>query len=83
MVVGGRIHLGIDAPRPLVLLTGVKHIRHCGLLAPSAQTERFATGRRLLAMPAADPRAAEQVQAFMQRVAAIGIERCTHCSNGR
>jgi len=65
-----------------VLPTGFKRIRHYGLLAPAAKTERLATARRLLLMPQANPRALEDAQAFMRRVAAIEIDRCAHCGHG-
>jgi Putative transposase/Transposase zinc-binding domain len=65
-----------------VLPPGFKRIRHYGLLAPAAKTERLATARKLLAMPAANPQAHEDAQAFMRRVAAIEIERCPHCKLG-
>ena len=38
---------------------------------------------RLLGMPAANPQAREDAQAFMRRVAAIDIARCPHCQAGR
>jgi hypothetical protein len=66
-----------------VLPSGFKRIRHYGLLAPRAKTERLALARRLLAMPAANPRAREDAQAFMRRVAAIEIACCPHCKLGR
>jgi hypothetical protein len=66
-----------------VLPPGFKRIRHYGLLAPAAKTERLAAARKLLAMPAANPQAREDVQAFMRRVAAIEIECCPHCRLGR
>jgi hypothetical protein len=66
-----------------VLPCGFKRIRHYGLLAPAAKTQRLATARELLAMPAPSPRAIEDAQAFMRRVAAIEIERCPHCGVGR
>jgi len=65
-----------------VLPSGFKRIRHYGLLAPAAKTARLATARRLLAMPQANPRAVEDAQAFMRRVAGLEIERCTHCKLG-
>jgi len=39
--------------------------------------------RQLLAMPAANPAARQDAQAFMRRVAAIEITRCPHCPTGR
>jgi hypothetical protein len=66
-----------------VLPSGFKRIRHYGLLAPAAKTARLATARRLLAMAPTNPRAVEDTQAFMRRVAGLEIERCTHCKVGR
>ena len=66
-----------------VLPSGFKRIRHYGLLAPAAKSARLALARRLLAMPAANPQAVEDAQAFMRRVAAIEIESCPHCKIGR
>ena len=63
--------------------TGFKRIRHYGLLAPAAKARRMATARALLAMPAANPAAAEAVDEFKQRVAGIDITRCPHCASGR
>ena len=65
-----------------VVPTGFKRIRHYGLLAPSAKAQRLATARALLAMPRANPAAAEEVRAFMQRVPGIDIARCPHCGSG-
>jgi hypothetical protein len=65
-----------------VLAPGFKRIRHYGLLAPAAKTQRLALARRLLAMPPANPQAREDAQAFMRRVAAIEIERCPYCGLG-
>lgn len=65
-----------------VLPPGFKRIRHYGLLAPATKTERLAQARRLLAMPAANRQAREDAQAFMRRVAAIDLTRCTHCRLG-
>ncbi len=62
-----------------VLPGGFKRIRHYGLLAPCAKTERLAQARRLLAMPAANPQAQEDARAFMKRVAGIEINICPHC----
>jgi hypothetical protein len=65
-----------------VLPAGFKRIRHYGLLAPAAKAERLALARQLLAMPAANPQAREDAQAFMRRVAAIEIACCPHCKFG-
>lgn len=66
-----------------VLPSGFKRIRHFGLLAPAAKSQRLALARQLLQMPPANPRAAEDAQAFMHRVASIDIQRCPHCKTGR
>ena len=66
-----------------VLPGGFKRIRHYGLLAPAAKTAQLALARQLLAMPAANPQAREDAQAFMRRVAAIEVDCCPHCRTGR
>jgi hypothetical protein len=66
-----------------VLPPGFKRIRHYGLLAPATKADRLRRARQLLAMPAANPQACEDAQAFMRRVAAIDVECCPHCSIGR
>ena len=65
-----------------VLPSGFKRIRHYGLLAPASKAERLATARELLAMPASNPKAIEDAQAFMRRVAAFEITCCPHCKLG-
>ncbi len=65
-----------------VLPPGFKRIRHYGLLAPAAKSQRLALARRLLAMPRANPQAREDAQAFMRRVAAFEIACCPHCRLG-
>jgi hypothetical protein len=66
-----------------VLPQGFKRIRHYGLLAPAAKTARLELARQLLAMPAPNPKAQEDAQAFMRRVSAIEISCCPHCKGGR
>lgn len=86
---GGRRVIAIDGAQFIgrllqhVLPPGFKRIRHYGLLAPAAKTERLATARRLLAMPLSNPQARQDAQAFMRRVVAIEIECCPHCRLGR
>ena len=65
-----------------VLPPGFKRIRHYGLLAPAAKGPRLAAARALLAMPQPNPAALEDATAFMQRIAAADISRCTHCGFG-
>jgi hypothetical protein len=66
-----------------VLPSGFKRIRHYGLLAPAAKVQRLAIARQLLTMPAPNPRAIEDAQAFMRRVAQIELTGCPHCKLGR
>jgi len=86
---GGKRTIALDGQQFIgrllqhVLPPGFKRIRHYGLLAPAAKTERLALARRLLAMPASSPQAREDAQAFMRRVAAIEIDCCPHCKLGR
>ena len=60
------------------------------LFAASAQAEikigviYSATGPGAsVGMPQQRPQVVEDAQAFMRRVAALQIERCTHCQDGR
>ena len=62
-----------------VLPPGFKRIRHYGLLAPATKADRLAAAR-MLAMPAPNPKAIEDAQAFMRRVAAIEIS-CARTAN--
>lgn len=86
---GGKRTIAIDGVQFIerllqhVLPTGFKRIRHYGLLAPAAKSQRLALARQLLQMPAANPQAREDAQAFMRRVAAIDIACCPHCKRGR
>jgi len=66
-----------------VLPTGIKRIRHYGLLAPAAKRVKLAQARVALQMPAANPVAAESAQAFMQRVSQQDILQCPACQRGR
>ena len=65
-----------------VLPNGFKRIRHYGLLSPALKTERLATARAALNMPAAVPQAREDAAAFLERVAGIDANRCPHCRIG-
>ena len=65
-----------------VLPTGIKRIRHYGVLAPAAKRERLAQARVALHMPAANPRATESARDFMQRVAHRDLLQCPCCSIG-
>lgn len=65
-----------------VLPSGFKRIRHYGLLAPAAKTQRLAAARLQLGMPLPNPQAREAAADFMRRVAAIEIGCCPHCKLG-
>lgn len=85
----GKRHVAVDGVQFIgrlmqhVLPAGFKRVRHYGLLAPSIKAAGLAAARSELHMPRPSAQAAEDAQAFMRRVAAIEIERCPHCSNGR
>jgi predicted nucleic acid-binding Zn ribbon protein len=66
-----------------VLPTGVKRIRHYGVLAPAGKQVLLAQAREALQMPAANPRATESAQDFMQRVAHHDLLQCPRCPAGR
>lgn len=85
----GKRHIAIDAVQFIgrllqhVLPPGFKRVRHYGLLAAAIKTSALAAARRQLRMPAANPKATQDAQAFMRRVAGVEIERCPHCRTGR
>jgi Putative transposase/Transposase zinc-binding domain len=66
-----------------VLPTGIKRIRHHGVLASACKAHKLAAARRALQMPRANQQAAESAQAFMARVAAIDVAVCPCCKRGR
>jgi predicted nucleic acid-binding Zn ribbon protein len=66
-----------------VLPTGSKRVRHYGVLAPAGKRVQLAQARSALQMPAANPRASESAQDFMQRVAHYDLLQCPHCPAGR
>jgi hypothetical protein len=66
-----------------VLPTGIKRVRHYGVLAPAAKRVQLAQARSALQMPAANPRAIESAQDFMQRVAHHDLLQCPQCPAGR
>jgi hypothetical protein len=65
------------------LPSGLKRIRHYGILASRHKQARLAACRAALDMPAPDAATIETVAAFMQRVARIDIGRCACCQAGR
>jgi hypothetical protein len=65
-----------------ILPTGIKRIRHYGVLASACKTDKLKLARRALLMPSANPVAQESAQAFMARVAKIRTMQCPCCKVG-
>jgi hypothetical protein len=66
-----------------VLPTGIKRIRHYGVLASGCKSYKLSAARLALQMPAANARAMESAQGFMARVARLGVSLCPCCKIGR
>ena len=66
-----------------VLPTGIKRIRHYGVLASACKGIKLQGARVALQMPAASPQAIESAQAFMARVARMDVGLCPCCRQGR
>ena len=66
-----------------ILPTGIKRIRHYGVLASSCKGIKLAAARAALQMPVPNPQAIESAKAFMARVARIDVLLCPVCSQGR
>ena len=65
-----------------VLPTGLKRIRHYGLLAPS-KAQALAEARAQMQMPQFSRVALESAQEFMRRVAQVDVRQCPRCQRGR
>jgi hypothetical protein len=65
-----------------VLPTGLKRIRHYGLLA-NPNGGQLEKAKVALHMPAPSAQAQEGAQDFMARVARINISQCPACERGR
>ena len=65
-----------------VLPTGLKRIRHYGVLASACKGEKPARARDALAMPAPNPPALESATDFLRRVSSIEAAQCPHCKVG-
>ena len=63
-----------------ILPTGIKRIRHYGVLASASKGVKLA--QAALHMPVNNPAARESASAFMARVAKIDVMRCPCCSQG-
>lgn len=66
-----------------VLPTGIKRIRHYGVLASSCKGSKLAQARQALAMPASNRVALESAGEFLRRVSHIDATRCPCCKQGR
>ena len=66
-----------------VLPTGIKRVRHYGVLAPAGKRMHLAQARAALQMPVPNPRASESAAAFLQRVAHYDVLQCPCCASGR
>jgi hypothetical protein len=66
-----------------VLPTGVKRIRHYGVLAPGCKVRKLNLARLALQMPVLNRQALESAQAFMARVARMDVGLCPCCKLGR
>ncbi len=66
-----------------VLPTGVKRIRHYGVLACACKGRQLNAARLALQMPALNPQALESAQAFMARVTRMDVGLCPVCKVGR
>lgn len=56
--------------------TGIKRIRHYGVLASARTAVNLASARQALQMPQANPRAVESAQGCMARVARMDVNVC-------
>jgi hypothetical protein len=65
-----------------VLPTGLKRIRHYGLLAPG-KAQSLAQVRTQMQMPQSNPVAQESAQDFLRRVAQVDLHQCPCCKLGR
>ncbi len=65
-----------------VLPSGLKRIRHYGLLA-NPNGAKLAQAKAAMHMPAPNPKAQECAQDFMARVARVNIQQCPVCQQGR
>ena len=65
-----------------ILPTGIKRIRHYGVLASASKGVKLALAQAALHMPVNNPAARESASAFMARVAKIDVVRCPCCSQG-
>ena len=65
-----------------ILPTGVKRIRHYGVLASACKGVKLPAAQMALQMPAANPQAIESAKGFMVRVAKMDLGLCPCCKVG-
>ena len=66
-----------------VLPTGIKRIRHSGVVANACKGTKLNAARVALQMPPVSPEAKESAQGFMARVAQLDVLQCPCCQVGR
>jgi hypothetical protein len=66
-----------------ILPTGIKRIRHYGVLASACKGEALRRARAALVMPAPSIQAREFASEFLKRVARVDAQQCPCCTNGR
>ena len=66
-----------------VLPTGIKRIRHYGVLASACKGVKLNAARTALRMPQPNSQAVESAQGFMARVAQMDVRLCPCCKVGR
>jgi Putative transposase/Transposase zinc-binding domain len=86
---GGKRLVRLDGPEFVrrfmlhIVPTGIKRIRHYGVLASSCKGVKLAAARAALQMPPSNPQASESAHAFMARVAKMDVLLCPCCGQGR
>ena len=66
-----------------ILPTGIKRIRHYGVLASACKRETLRRARSALGMPAPSAQALECATGFLKRVARVDAQQCPCCRPGR
>ena len=86
---GGKRLVRLDGPEFVrrfmlhVLPTGIKRIRHYGVLASACKGVKLAAARAALQMLPSNRQALESAHAFMARVAKFDVGLCPCCGQGR
>ncbi len=65
-----------------ILPTGIKRIRHYGILAPACNKAKLGAARLSMEMPIINPQALESARTFMNRVALSDVSLCPFCKKG-